>query len=344
MKRWGKTLLSGALAAAMSLLYRLDVSAEDLTLAENAVDLVEDEQCQPKTYPNALGVYMPDGISLFEVEGVTYLVTANEGDSREWGEEGSEYANEKKVTLTASDETQAEKVRALDKEFTTVLQEGKEYLFGTRSFAIYNAETMEQVYESGNEFEARTAEYLPQWFNCSNDDLTMDNRSAKKGPEPESVVVGTVGDKVLAFVALERIGGLMVYDVTSPAKAEYVNYINTRDFSGEIAGDTAPEGLSFLNLDGKPMVLAACEVSGTVAAYAVEEGSSTPAAQQVMGQEPAGSAPSDALNGEETPPESAQQNQDVSNPSPVIGLVLVAVLAAVLCGLAVYKAKKSKEK
>lgn len=54
--------------------------------------------------------------------------------------------------------------------------------------------------------------------------------------------------------------------------------------------------------------------------------------------------PSDALNGEETPPESAQQNQDVSNPSPVIGLVLVAVLAAVLCGLAVYKAKKTKEK
>lgn len=105
-----------------------------------------------------------------------------------------------------------------------------------------------------------------------------------------------------------------------------------------------PEGLSFLNLDGKSMVLAACEVSGTVAAYAVEEGSSTPAAQQVMGQEPAGSAPSDALNGEETLPESAQQNQDVSNPSPVIGLVLVAVLAAVLCGLAVYKAKKTKEK
>lgn len=61
----------------------------------------------------------------------------------------------------------------------------------------------------------------------------------------------------------------MVYDVTDPENVLYVNYINTRDFSETIKGDVSPEGLSFLMLDGKPMLLAACEVSGTVAAYAV---------------------------------------------------------------------------
>ena len=236
---------------------------KDLGAEENAVDLVEDGQYQAKTYPGALGVYMPDGISVFEAGGVTYLVTANEGDSREW----TDYLNEAEVTLTASDGSEAQEVRVLDKSCTTVPDEGKEYLYGGRSFAIYNADTMELVYESGNDFEEKTAAYLPQWFNSSNDDIDLDSRSAKKGPEPEGVTVGQIGNRTYAFVALERIGGIMVYDVTDPEAVSYVNYINTRDFAGETTGDVSPEGLSFVSLDGTPMLLAACEVSGTVAAY-----------------------------------------------------------------------------
>ena len=240
---------------------------KDLSLEENGADLLEDGQYEAKTYPNAVGVYMPDGISVFEAGGIQYLVTANEGDAREWGD----YCNEIKENLTASDNTEAEDVRVLDKELTAVPDESKEYLFGGRSFAIYNADTMEQVYESGNDFEEKTAQYLPQWFNCSNDDIDVDSRSAKKGPEAESVVTGQVGDRIYAFIALERIGGVMVYDVTDPSNASYVNYINTRDFSEEIKEDVSPEGLAFLSSsdtsDGSYMLLAACEVSGTVAAY-----------------------------------------------------------------------------
>ncbi len=238
---------------------------KDLGAEENAVDLLEDGQYAAKTYSDAVGVYMPDAISLFEANGVTYLVTANEGDAREWGD----YVNEAKEALTADDGTEAEKVRVLDKNCTTVPDADKEYLFGGRSFSIYNAQTMEQVYDSGNDFEVKTANYLPEWFNCSNDDIELDSRSAKKGPEPEAVTIGQVDGKIYAFIALERIGGVMVYDVTDPENVFYVNYINTRDFSETIKGDVSPEGLSFLMLDGKPMLLAACEVSGTVAAYAV---------------------------------------------------------------------------
>lgn len=140
------------------------------------------------------------------------------------------------------------------------------------------ADTMEKVYDSANDFEEKTAQYLPAWFNCSNDNVKIDDRSRKKGPEPESVSVGQIGNRTYAFIALERIGGIMVYDITDPANTSYVNYINTRDFGGDIAEDVAPEGLAFISANdtesGRPMLLAAFEVSGTVAAYDIS-GSAT---------------------------------------------------------------------
>lgn len=225
--------------------------------------------------PDTYGVRMPDGISLYEKDGKTYLLTANEGDSREWGEaDTSQYfCNEQKVTVVAADQTKAKKVRALDPDMTAGLEDGKTYLYGSRSFSIFDADTMELVYDSANAFEQKTAEVLPKYFNCSNDDNAADGRSQKKGPEPESVVVGMVGGKAYAFTGLERIGGVMVYDITDPEKSTYVNYINTRDFKEAIAGDDSPEGLAFVpandTLAGQPMLLAACEVSGTLAGYTI---------------------------------------------------------------------------
>ncbi|WP_439952160.1 choice-of-anchor I domain-containing protein, partial [Klebsiella pneumoniae] len=74
------------------------------------------------------------------------------------------------------------------------------------------ADTMEQVYDSGSDLERITGEVNPEFFNVSNDDEEMDDRSPKKGPEPEYVTVGEVGDKLYAFTGLERTGGVMVYD------------------------------------------------------------------------------------------------------------------------------------
>lgn len=249
---------------------------QDLSAEANSADLVEDGGYDPASYENTVGVRMPDGISTFEINGTTYLATANEGDAREWGD----FTNEAKATLTDSEGNEAEKVRVLDPQVTAGLTEGTNYLFGGRSFSIFNADTMDPVYDSGNDFERLTADDLSWWFNCSNDDLEIDSRSAKKGPEPETVTVKQLGDRWYAFVGLERIGGIMVYDVTDPSGASYVNYINTRDFSSEIAGDVAPEGLAFIPAEdspsGSPVLLAACEVSGTLAAYTLS-GSAVPA-------------------------------------------------------------------
>ncbi|MGN0408437.1 MAG: choice-of-anchor I family protein [Bacteroides sp.] len=261
---------------------------KDLSLEKNSIDLVNDGIYAPKTYKDAVAAYMPDGISIYTTGGETYLLTANEGDAREWGSGSAEYANETKVTLTASDGTEAKKVRVIDSSVSEGLPAGKNVLFGGRSFSIYKIgnEGLTQVYDSANDFEKKTASYIPLYFNCSNDDNDYDSRSLKKGPEPESVTVGTVDGKTYAFIALERIGGIMMYDITNPANVTYTNYINSRDFAEDpskaspdknsgfsLNSDVAPEGLYFINSDASPsstpILLAAFEVSGTVAAYSV---------------------------------------------------------------------------
>ena len=115
---------------------------------------------------------------------------------------------------------------------------------------------------------------FPDVFNWSNDDNEFEKRSTKKGPEPEDVKVGMIGDQVYAFVGLERIGGFMTYNISNPQNAQFANYLNSRDFSQAIAGDVAPEGLEFIAADvsptGRPLVLVGNEVSGTVSVNEIQ--------------------------------------------------------------------------
>ena len=264
----------------------------------------KDEAYAPKTYDSLLGIRMPDGIAAFAADGKTYLVTANEGDAREWGDGENEYLNEDERNfkdgkdtsptgaITAENSGLTGKVVFFQTADYDGLDKTKDYLFGGRSFTVYEVgvDGIDEVFTSGDDFEALTAAYLPEYFNCSNDNDDIDDRSGKKGPEAESVTVGTVDGKTYAFVALERTGGVMVYDVTDPADAQFVNYINSRDFDSIVpgsgdddkfvtGGDVAPEGLAFLSESvsptGEPMLLAACEVSGTVAAYTLDSSRGT---------------------------------------------------------------------
>ncbi len=238
---------------------------------EIEIDLQKDDKIEIKNYPNVYGIKMPDGISAAEIAGKTYLFTANEGDSRsDW--EGYDNEDENKTSPTGN-VTLDKKVVWFNAEMWDGLNTDNAYVFGGRSFSIYEISDsgLELVYDSGSDFEKITAEKLPDYFNTSNDKTKPDNRSSKKGPEPESVVTGVIGDKVFAFVGLERIGGVMVYDVTNPENAVFVNYINSREFDETIKGDVSPEGLCFvpenLSKTGHNMLFTACEVSGTLAVY-----------------------------------------------------------------------------
>ena len=151
------------------------------------------------------------------------------------------------------------------------------YTFGGRSFSIWNNQG-QLVYDSGDDFERITAEQFPEYFNASNSNNTFDNRSDDKGPEPEGVVTGIINGRTYAFIGLERIGGVMVYDVTDPVSPTFVQYINNRDFTvatdSAAAKDLGPEGLAFISAqdspNGKPLLVVANEVSGSTTFYQID--------------------------------------------------------------------------
>lgn len=200
---------------------------------------------------------MPDAIAAYTAGGETYLVTANEGDAREW----EEYTNE----------AEKDDVVYFAKEDYEGLDQNNDYIFGGRSFSIWSLKDgkMERIYDSGSDFEKITAEKFPEFFNVSNDNVKIDSRSGKKGTEAEGVVTGKTGDRTYAFIALERTGGIMTYDITDPKAPIFMDYINTRDFSGDIEGDVAPEGMVFIGGE-KPQLGVAYEVSGSVSLFDVK--------------------------------------------------------------------------
>ena len=233
-----------------------------------------DKTYAPHTYDDLKGIRMPDAVSLYRVNGTTYLITANEGDSRAWPVGLETDVNEAKGKKSPTGKIKtSNKVTWFDASQYDGLESGVDYLFGGRSFSVLRVTEsgLEEVYDSGSDFEAITAKHFPDNFNCSNDNIVLEDRSGKKGPEPEGTAVGTVNGRTYAFIALERVGGVMIYDVTDPAKATFVNYINSREFAADIQGDVSPEGLCFVpaaaSRTGKPLLLAACEVSGTLAVY-----------------------------------------------------------------------------
>ena len=239
---------------------------KDHSAAGNGLDLLENGKAEIAAQ-DVLGVYMPDGMATYEQGGKTYLVTANEGDAREWN--GYENIEKYKVGDT--------KVEVLINSETDGLEEGKHYLLGARSFSVWDADDMSLVFDSGDMIESYIAasDDYKAYFNCNNDDVELDSRSKKKGPEPEAVNVQTIGGRTYAFVALERQGGALTFDITDLEAVEIVAYANSRDYSGDMLGDVAPESIDFIpaaiSPNGKDLMVVANENSGTVAVYAMED-------------------------------------------------------------------------
>ena len=148
--------------------------------------------------------------------------------------------------------------------------------FGTRSFSIWDA-AGNQVFDSGDDLEWITALQFPTRFNASNSNNTRDNRSDDKGPEPEGVAIGKVAGRTYAFIALERIGGIVVYDVSDPGNPTFVTYENNRNLDAAgvtpAAGDLGPEGIIFIKEDespnGRPLVVIGNEISGTTTVFEI---------------------------------------------------------------------------
>ena len=272
----------------------LPLGTKDHSQAANALDASNrDGAINITTWP-VKGMYQPDAIASYCFRGRTYIVTGNEGDSRDY-DGFSEEARVKDLVLDpvafpdAASLQEDENLGRLN--ITTTLGDNdgdgdydELYSYGARSFSIRDARGR-LVYDSGDDFERITAEVLPNDFNSNNDENgSFDSRSDDKGPEPEGVAVGRIGGRHYAFIGLERVGGIMVYDVTNPYRVSFVDYINNRDFSVDaqlpddstnpLVGDLGPEGLVFIaakdSPSGKPLLAVGNEVSGTTSVYEID--------------------------------------------------------------------------
>jgi hypothetical protein len=222
------------------------------------------------------GMYQPDSIDSYHVGGVTYLVMANEGDTRAF----TGFDEEVRVSALDLDPTIFPDVETLqsnsnlgrltvtnatgntddDEQFEQLL------VPGGRSFSIRTTDG-ELVFDSGDDFEQITAAEAPAQFNSNGTAATFDTRSDNKGPEPEGVVLGKAFGRTYAFIGLERTAGIMVYDVSDPFFPTFVQYVNTSP------DDISPEGLLFIKEEdspnGKPLLVVTHEISSTTTVFEI---------------------------------------------------------------------------
>ena len=242
------------------------------------------------------GMFQPDAIAAFDTLGETFIISANEGDSRDYDGFSEEVRVEDLVLDPTAYPNAAElqKIENLGRLKTTTStgdydEDGdidQIFSYGARSFSIWDAYG-NLIFDSGDQFERIMAAYNAQNFNSTNDENgSFDNRSDDKGPEPEAVTIGEINGRKYAFIGFERNGGIIVYDVTYPFEPMFITFINNRDFTVEIAGDTpteaeldamndlGPEGIIFISAEespnGKPMIVSANEVSGNTSFFAFE--------------------------------------------------------------------------
>jgi hypothetical protein len=264
-----------------------------------------------------LGLYMPDAIDCYKPKGKgkgkgkkTFCITANEGDDRgdadeddrgdairfkdigdvtSFGRNGLDLS----VALAASGLEDNDQLGRLNiSSIDGIDEDGKLeqlYAYGGRSFSIWD-EDGNLVWDSGDALEQITAEAFPDFFNASNDanydddgEPAIDDRSDNKGPEPEAVTIAKIKGDYYAFIALERIGGVVVYNVSDPEEPEFVLYENNRDFGASneeleegLGGDLGPESVLVIDkkdspLKGTALLVVANEITGSTTVYAVHE-------------------------------------------------------------------------
>jgi hypothetical protein len=214
------------------------------------------------------GLYQPDALVTFEINGEAFYATANEGDSRNY----DGYSEQVRIgnatidpvldtTLNTSIGNDWQDDAKLGRLWVSTVADtdgdsdiDQLQSFGTRSFSIWRQSDGSQIYDSGALIDLITLDAGSY----------AENRSDDKGPEPESVVFGNIDGKNFIFIGNERTNDILVFNVNNPFNPAYVTRIaSTNDFS--------PEGMKFVSAtksaDGTPFLLVSNEVSSTTRRY-----------------------------------------------------------------------------
>ena len=293
---------------AMKVTAVVDLGLKDYGRAGNELDVSDkDGKIDIRSRKGVVGMYQPDTIAAYSAKGNSYVVTANEGDARDYWFDANDEADclanggqtfdTEDGCLAFSEETRIAKLnvaashpsakeasdkRSLGRMKTTRHGYGDDsliYTFGARSFSIWD-ENGQLVFDSAADIEKITAARLGRNFNNTDNKNKGDNRSDDKGAEPEALAVGEVNGRTYAFVGLERTGGIMIYDITDPHGVVCHDYVINRNFDANPskdlhnAGDLAPEGMTFVAANrsptGKALLIVGHEVSGSTAVYQLQ--------------------------------------------------------------------------
>ncbi len=247
---------------------------KDHSLPGNKMDASDrDDVINLQSYP-VLGMYLPDAIAAYQAVGSTYLVTANEGDARDY----DGYSEEERVKDLILDPIAYPNAAELQEDevmgrLKTTSSQGdfdgdgdydQIYTYGARSFSIWD-KSGQLVFDSKDDFETIIAEKLPALFNSEGAEDSFDGRSDDKGPEPEAIAIVEKNGQTYAFIGLERAGGFMIYNITVPHAAYFVDYVNNYEF------DVAPESIIYIDATKSPtgseLIVSANEESGTISIF-----------------------------------------------------------------------------
>jgi len=254
-----------------------------------------DDRINIETKP-AFGLRQPDAIALHRFNGRDYLLTANEGDARDFEEDRI-----KDLTLSSAI-TSARPGIATDEdmgrwEINAAASDTNDdgtidtlFGYGSRSMTIFSAPAVGRfrpLSDTGSDFGMFTASRFSTVFNSNNDDNdSFESRSDAKGVEPEALTIGTIDGVTYAFVGMERQGTIAVYDVTDPRRPALHGYFSNRSFVDENgaflnaddsrSGDLGPESIAFIPAADSPIgvdaIAVANEVSGTVTLWRIDFG------------------------------------------------------------------------
>jgi hypothetical protein len=259
-------IASATVTAITGLGYKLHHQKKNAFDASN-----EDGGIHIQSWPT-YGMYMPDAIASYQRGKATFIVSANEGDARDY-DGYSEEARVKDLQLDPEVFPYFEELQEdenLGRLKTTISQGDIDgdgdfdriYSYGGRSFSIWNANG-KLVYDSGSDFERALSNYATE----QGLDVWEDGRSDDKGPEPESVTVGQMGDNILAFIGLERTSGVFVYQLNKPHQPQAVAFLDVENL-----GDVGPEGLLYIEQNANSgLLLVTNEISNTISLYEITQ-------------------------------------------------------------------------
>ncbi len=238
------------------------LGTKDFSVPNHAIDPSDRDNKIALANWNVKGYYLPDAVGFVAIGNTPYVISANEGDAREY----TGFVENKRINSITLDPTRfpnATELRAdallgrlnitttagntdADPDFEEL------YSGGARSFSIWDGNSGSLVFDSGKEMEEKIIAAQ----------LYDDGRSDDKGVEPEGIAIGRMNNRNIVFVGCERADAVAVYDVTNPTAAKYLQVLKTGD---------APEGVLFVKAqdspNGKSLLIVSSETDGTVKFY-----------------------------------------------------------------------------